>query len=88
MTRSFSFNQRARLHSDATNKDHGATVEGLEKTFQLADKVMRTTRDDGKDTLYLMMPLVEAVSQAVKIEPELTVAHIESVYLPSRRRSC
>jgi hypothetical protein len=71
----------ARLHSDAMNKDHEATVEGLEKTFQLADKVMRKTRDDGKETSFLIMPLVEAVNEAVKVEPELTVAHIESVYL-------
>jgi hypothetical protein len=43
---------------------------------------MRKRRDEGKDMGDLVGPLVEAVHEAIKIEPELTVAHIEMIYLP------
>ena len=56
--------------------------EDLDAAFQLADKTMRKRRDDGKDTDNLVFPLSNAVQYAIKIEPDLTVAHIEMIYLP------
>ncbi len=72
----------AQLHSDAANNNRAAIPDDLDKTFQLADKVMRKTRDEGHDTGYLISPLVEAAHDAIKLDPELTIAHIESIYLP------
>jgi hypothetical protein len=72
----------ARLRSDATNKNLAVIPGDLDTAFQLADKVMRKTQDEGEDTGYVITPLVVAVGDAAKVEPELTVAHIEMVYLP------
>ena len=72
----------ARLQSDAVNNNRAAMAEDLDAAFQLADKTMRKRRDDGKDTHSLVFPLSDAVRYAIKIEPELTVAHIEMIYLP------
>jgi hypothetical protein len=43
---------------------------------------MRKRRDDGKDTGDLVGPLADAVHAAIKIEPELTIAQVDLIYLP------
>jgi hypothetical protein len=56
--------------------------DDLDEAFQLADKVMRKVRDEKRDVSDLMNSLAEAVQEAINIDPELVVAHIELVYLP------
>ena len=76
----------ARLYSDAANKDRSALAEEMDRAFELADKVLRKTRDEGEETYdELIRPLIEVVSQAMKIEPDMTVAHIEFIYLPYQK---
>jgi hypothetical protein len=72
----------ARLQSDAVNKNRAAMPEDLDAAFHLADKTMRKRRDDGKDTGDLVGPLADAVHAAIKIEPELTIAQVDLIYLP------
>jgi hypothetical protein len=72
----------ARLYSDAAKKDSGAVAEDMERAFQLGDKVLRQSRDEGEGTGDLIRPLLEAVTQTMKIEPDMTVAHIELIFLP------
>ena len=72
----------ARLYSDAANKDRSAMAEDMEKAFQLGDKVLRQSRDEGGGTGDLIRSLLEAVTLTMKIEPDMTVAHIEFIFLP------
>lgn len=74
-----------RIRSDAAAGYHSEVVAKLDQAFLMADKLMRKAIEDGDSTFEVQRSLIEAVSETVKVEPELTVAHINGVYLPHVR---
>ena len=51
----------------------------------MADKLMRKVAEDNDSTLEIARSFQEAVCLSTRLEPECTVAHIKTVYLPNLR---
>jgi hypothetical protein len=75
----------ATLTSDAVNHRNAQVIAELEIAFQTADKLMRKAVDNDEPTFEIQRSLWNAVHETIKLEPELTVAHINSIYLPDVR---
>jgi len=75
----------ARLQMDAVNKQRAAVVEELDAAFRMGDKLLRKAHEDGEETHEITSYLEAAVGETIKLEPDLTSAQIETVYLPYDR---
>ena len=72
----------ARIRSDASSGHHAEVAAELEEAFLRADKLMRKATEEDQNTFEIEGSLSEAVAGTAKSDPELTVAHINGIYLP------
>ncbi len=76
----------AKLQADAATGNQVVLAEDLDKAFQLANKVLALMREDDKSSpMEVVEPLSNAANAAMKVEPELTLAHIETLSFPLDR---